>query len=176
MAAALASVPSPHRHRPTPRVGTRPSLRVLDGGRSAGELISPAPRAPSIAAPRRSPSPTADTARRVDAATYRRRRIGAAVVIVAVLAVSWLAVLGAASLFAGSPADASGVPSASIEPTTPAGVGPVHVVAPGDTLWSIAAGLQPDGDVRALVDRLAERSGGGPLQAGQRIPLDGLVP
>ena len=63
------------------------------------------------------------------------------------------------------------------------------VVEPGDTLWSIARRLQPTGDVRALVDRLAgaaqrvgrpsppgDALGGGPADrvapaAGRRPPV-----
>ena len=50
-----------------------------------------------------------------------------------------------------------------------------YVVRPGDTVWSIAQKLQPEGDVRDLVDQLTERAGGSGLQAGQRIALDGLA-
>jgi hypothetical protein len=48
------------------------------------------------------------------------------------------------------------------------------VVRPGDTLWSIARSLQPGGDVRDLVDRLAERAGGAQITPGQRIDVAGL--
>jgi hypothetical protein len=51
-----------------------------------------------------------------------------------------------------------------------AGVPTVEVRA-GDTLWTIARRLQPSGDVRPLVDRLAAAVGGGPLVPGDRIPL-----
>jgi hypothetical protein len=50
----------------------------------------------------------------------------------------------------------------------------VIVVREGDTLWSIARELDPDGDPRALVSRLAERSGGAGLRPGQRLRVDGL--
>lgn len=43
------------------------------------------------------------------------------------------------------------------------------VVAPGDTLWSIARRLQPTGDVRPLVDRLAAANGGAAIAAGDRL-------
>jgi hypothetical protein len=49
------------------------------------------------------------------------------------------------------------------------------VVQPGDTLWSIARRLQPEGDVRPLVDALADRNGGAGVQAGQRLWLDDLA-
>ncbi|MFN3217568.1 MAG: LysM peptidoglycan-binding domain-containing protein [Acidimicrobiales bacterium] len=45
----------------------------------------------------------------------------------------------------------------------------VIVVQPGDTLWSIAEDLDPDGDLRATVDRLADRNGGSTLTVGQRL-------
>lgn len=45
----------------------------------------------------------------------------------------------------------------------------IVVVQPGDTLWSIAADLDPDGDLRATVDRLADRNGGSTLTVGQRL-------
>jgi len=60
-----------------------------------------------------------------------------------------------------------------------AGVGPTalrraasgYVVQPGDTLWSIARRLQPDGDVRPLVDQLVDLNGGTDLAVGQRLPI-----
>jgi hypothetical protein len=51
----------------------------------------------------------------------------------------------------------------------------VHVVRPGDTLWSIAADVAPGRDPRPVVDELARRAGGATLQVGQRIALDGLA-
>lgn len=49
--------------------------------------------------------------------------------------------------------------------------GRVVIVQPGDTLWSIARGLQPTGDVRPLVDRIAELNSGHSLIAGQTLML-----
>jgi hypothetical protein len=49
--------------------------------------------------------------------------------------------------------------------------GGVVIVEPGDTLWSIARELQPTGDVRPLVDRIAELNGGYSLSAGQTLML-----
>jgi Tfp pilus assembly protein FimV len=49
--------------------------------------------------------------------------------------------------------------------------GSVYVVQPGDTLWSIARKLVPEGDVRAEVDRLADLNGTAALQAGERLQL-----
>jgi hypothetical protein len=47
----------------------------------------------------------------------------------------------------------------------------IHVVQPGDTLWSLARLLQPDGDVRPLVARLQAEHGPGPLVPGERLRL-----
>lgn len=47
----------------------------------------------------------------------------------------------------------------------------VVVAQSGDTLWRIARRLQPDGDIRPLVDRLAATRGRHPLQVGERIAL-----
>jgi Tfp pilus assembly protein FimV len=46
-----------------------------------------------------------------------------------------------------------------------------YVVQPGDTLWSIARRLQPEGDVRPLVDQLVDLNGGTDLEVGQRLPI-----
>lgn len=45
--------------------------------------------------------------------------------------------------------------------------GYAYVVRPGDTLWSIAARLDPSGDPRPLVDRLAGELHGAALQPGE---------
>lgn len=46
-----------------------------------------------------------------------------------------------------------------------------YVARPGDTLWSIAAALQPGGDPRPIVARLEAEIGGGPLLPGDRLFL-----
>jgi nucleoid-associated protein YgaU len=48
----------------------------------------------------------------------------------------------------------------------------VVVVEPGDSVWSIARSLQPEGDVRPLVHTIVQANGAEPLQPGQEI----LVP
>lgn len=156
MAAVLAPHPAPGTRRPVLRLVAQP-----------GRELRPAPR--SITPPPRL---------RPSAAAYWRRRV------VALLALTSLVVaahLLASSAFArpdelsvvtaptASEAVAAPVAAPTVEPA-----GDVYVVRPGDTMWSIASGLQPDGDVRALVDQLTERAGGSGLQAGQRIPLDDL--
>jgi hypothetical protein len=105
---------------------------------------------------------------------YLRRRIGVAVGLVVAMVVAWLAVMGAVSLVQG-PATAS-TPEAAppAAAAAPIDATATYVVRPGDTLWTIARGLEPEGDIRPLVDELADRAGGASLEAGQRIDLRGL--
>jgi hypothetical protein len=90
----------------------------------------------------------------LDAAVYRRRRL-------VVLALALGLILGLLSF--GRQADASPDPVAVAAEAT------VVVVQPGDTLWTIARTMQPEGDHRALVSALSELTDGAVLQPGQRI-------
>ena len=140
---AAIAYPTPHDVR-EPRRGLEPYLVPGNGGFRPGR---------------------ADTSLSV----FWRRRL---VALVAAAVVVWLAV-----------ATLSGVTTAlrglgSRPPTTPelAGAGQplsptVHVVQPGDTLWSIARSLHPGGDIRPIVDRLAALHGQGPLLVGERLVL-----
>lgn len=137
-------------NRPAAR---RPDLRVLPGGRDATRRS----RAVTPVAPR------------------RLQVVAAGVVVAAVVA---LAVVGLGHLV-GADAAASGPASPAASSALPvvgagAAQGEVVVVRPGDTLWSIAASLPHSGDVRDLVDRLANRAGGSDLVPGQRIDVSGL--
>ena len=49
-----------------------------------------------------------------------------------------------------------------------------YLVRRGDTLWSIAERLRPEGDPRPIVDELSARSGGAGIVAGDRIDVSGL--
>jgi nucleoid-associated protein YgaU len=126
---------------------------------------------------------------------YRRRRIAALAVVVvgllllflgARLAGSWaLGVLGGGPLTASE----AGLSAAATVQSPVAGSSPspaqvhlrvepvsqaTYIVAPGDTLWSIARRLQPTGDVRPLVYALAASRHGRPLQAGEPIVMPAL--
>lgn len=95
--------------------------------------------------------------RRPSAVVLRRRRLAAAVVaLVLVITV----VVGATALLT-RPAAAGALPSGRV----------THLVEPGDTYWSVAAGLDHDGDLRVFVDRLVDANGGRPLIAGERIEV-----
>lgn len=47
----------------------------------------------------------------------------------------------------------------------------VHVVSPGESLWSIAGGLGVRGDRRDVVDRLADVNGGYTVHPDQRLAI-----
>lgn len=154
---------------------TRPTLRVVAGGRAAGDPITSGARPATDRSGR--PTPTS-APRRHAPSVYWRRRMVVGFVAVFGLTVVWLAAVGAAAVASGGPESTSGAADAVaadavVDGSSPAG--PVYVVQPGDTLWSIAASLDLDGDIRAVVGELADRTGGAALQPGQRIRLDGLA-
>lgn len=99
------------------------------------------------------------------AIVYRRRRVVAA--FVALLLLAGLVVTGRAVALAVAPAPPGSGPA--VAPTGE--VTEVVVVQPGDTLWGLARRLRPEGDVRPLVDRLADAHGPGPLQPGERLEV-----
>lgn len=142
---AAVIVPNPTEQAPRRNPASRPAFRVIDGGRSAGQLAR----------------------RRV----YRRRRLGVAIVVVLGVAVGWLAVEGARSMVG----EATATPSTSAATAAvPPAAAEEYVVQPGDTLWVIARQLRSDGDIRPVVDELADRAGGPALVVGQRIDLRGV--
>jgi LysM repeat protein len=95
--------------------------------------------------------------RRSSAATYWRRR--AVAVTVGLAALVMAAKAGAA--LGDSPL---AVPER--RPATPH-----HVVQPGDSLWSIAARVDPGADPRPVVDELSADRGGRPLVPGEVVAL-----
>ena len=137
MAAVIIPSPQPHpasgpARRPVARPVGRPALRVLPGGRSSQAM----------------------------AATYRRRRLVAGLLLVTVLAVGWLAIDAAA----GAAARLAAPQPAAIE-------GPTVVVeaGPGDTLWTLAREVQPAGDVRPAVEAMIAERGGSSVQVGDEV-------
>ena len=119
-------------------------------------------------------------------ATYRRRRFAVAAVAAALItACIVVAVLVQSGGNAGSTLVRTSDGSAAVASRpvvlydlagygagrAPLPQGATYVVRPGDTLWSIAALIDPDHDVREVVDELADLNGGPVLQAGQVIRL-----
>ena len=146
----VARTPAPSRPRPTTAagavvVGVPHDVARCGCHRRAGAVTGLAPAG----------------ARPLSAATYRRRRLAALVVVVGLAIAAWAA-LGALG----------GVLTAPVRSAPASGDGATVVeVAPGDTLWSIARRLQPGGDPRPLVDRLAASNGGAVVRAGERLVL-----
>lgn len=89
------------------------------------------------------------------AATYRRRRIVAGV-IVGGLMVAALKVSAQPDL---------------VPPAARTGTAAVHVVAPGDTYWSIASTLRSPDPLVEVVDELVAVNGDEVLQPGDRLLL-----
>ena len=104
------------------------------------------------------PRSVARRGHRPSAATYWRRRVVAIAVGLAALAMAGKA--GAA--LGGSPL--------AVPERRPA-VASQSVVQPGDSLWSIAARLEPGHDPRPVVDALAAARGGAPLVPGEVVTL-----
>lgn len=113
--------------------------------------------------PCRRPAPSLGRVGRRPAATeltYRRRRAAAAGIVVVLL----MAVQGLLGVLGAGGAPESATPVAPDRFST-------YVVRPGDTLWTIARGIDPDRDPRPLVDRLVAERGTAVLQVGERIAL-----
>ena len=102
--------------------------------------------------------------------TFWRRRV---VCLTALLLGLWVLSASFGSLFA-----SQGVENPTVMPTVMESAaseslnsGSSIIVKPGDTLWSIARQLQPAGDIRPLVDRIAKINNGHSLIAGQALLL-----
>jgi hypothetical protein len=98
----------------------------------------------------------------------RRRRLVVALLVVAVATVSWVGLQAALGRTGGGPLASTGAPGGP----QPAALR-VWTVRPGDTLWTIAVAVDPHGDVRPLVDRMAASLGGTTLHPGEAIPIPG---
>ena len=152
---------------------------------------SHAPLRPALVALRRLAGEPTAAPHRPSAATFARRRLVVAALLLVALW-SLVSLFGAvrslvaqvdaapATLTAGAgPAPASALPgtvsgSRSTDVGPPAAAESVYVVRSGDTLWKIASAVRPDSDPRAVVDVLAERTAGAIIQPGEEIDLSGL--
>ena len=112
-------------------------------------------------------------------ADYARRRLAVLLVALLVAVVAVRLVAGLASSpdttvstgSRGAPAVTVHSPLAYGASGTPVPEGATYLVQPGDTVWSVAEQLAPDGDVRGMVDRLVDLNGGAALEVGQRLRL-----
>ena len=95
----------------------------------------------------------------------RRRRAALTLVVLVALGI----LLGAGSLAGAGQAPATPRTQVRLDATAVASA--THVVQPGDTLWSVARRIQPDGDIRPLVARLRAAHGPGPLLPGQPLRI-----
>lgn len=123
--------------------------------------VPPGPRSPQRPALRAIEGGRAP-ARVAQRAVYRRRRVVAAALaaVVAVAIVLLADAVVARTAGGGNPHPVAGTSEAA-----------VHVVQPGETLWSIAQTLQAGTDVRLVVDRLIDLNGHAPIVVGQRLQL-----
>ena len=130
-------------------------------------ITHPGLQLPTLTWPSAATAPAPARRRPLPAAVYRRRRLMvAALFLGALLALGW--VLGA---LGGGPLTASEAGSTGVHLEMAPVAKATYVVAPGDTLWSIARHLAPEGDVRPVVDALAAHRDGRPLQVGERVTL-----
>ena len=121
----------------------RPALRLIAGGLGTG------------------PTP----------AVYRRRRLVALILAVALVVVAMAGVRAVLQPLTGTP---GGSPLSASDGSAPVPAGHESLlVQPGETLWTVARDLQPSGDVRPLVDELVALNGGATLEAGQNLVLPG---
>lgn len=157
----------------------RPTLRVIEGGRSGGESRSAHLR--TARTPMRRAQPTRQLAeskargrwslvsKAVESFLTLELRARVAAVVGAVLLVVFMSL----SLLQPTSADAAGGPSGAITDRVSLAVstGSTYEVAAGDTFWSIASALDSDGDPRETVAELRALNGGTSLVPGQEIVL-----
>ena len=107
-------------------------------------------------------APTCDRKNgKVSSQNYFRRRLFVGLLLVIVGALFWTAI----SLVVGVGEKQVGADLTSDAPRE------IYIVAPGDTLWSIASAIDTDGDPRDTIDRLADLNGGSSIYIGQRLIL-----
>jgi LysM repeat protein len=91
---------------------------------------------------------------------YRRRRL---VIVGAVVFALALLLLGAGQVLANRGGDPASTPA--VRPAT------AYIVAPGDTMWSLAARFHGSSPRSAYLDRLLADNGGSRLAVGQLVRL-----
>ena len=94
---------------------------------------------------------------------YVRRRVLVSLVLLAVVAATWLGVGSVLANRGGDPASAPTV--------RPASATQVYVAQPGDTMWSLAQRFRGDASAQAYLDALIDANGGTSIAVGQAITL-----
>jgi hypothetical protein len=97
---------------------------------------------------------------------YRWRRTVAAGLLAALAIALWVGAQTVLGHTGGGPLAATGGPGV-LRPAAAR----IWVVRPGDTIWHIAASVDPNGDERPLVDRLSAQVHGAPLYPGEQLAL-----
>jgi len=138
---------------PTPRSNSDPMAAIVYG-------TGPRTRAASGLRPFR------PSGHRLPSVAVRRRRA----VWVLVILIALGSLLGAGSLAGAGQAGADPKATGTRAVGTPI-VATVHVVQPGETLWTLARRLKPQGEIRPIVDRWQAEHGPGPLVPGDRLRL-----
>jgi hypothetical protein len=105
---------------------------------------------------------------RPSATVLRYRRLAALGLLAVSVVVGWLSLQAALGRIGGGPLVTTGAPG-GLQPASSR----VWIVRPGDTLWSIASAIDPRGDVRPLVDRLAAELGTTALYPGEAVAIPG---
>lgn len=94
-----------------------------------------------------------------------RAPVAAVVALVALLVLGW----PLAGLVGGPATTAQGSRPSPVPTAVAVAAGPVYVVQPGDTYWSIAQSVGGQDDIRPTVDALVAANGERPLVAGDRL-------
>lgn len=149
----------------------RGHLRLVDGGR--GRPVRPVRRA-EVGERSADAQASVPSLRLVPGVEASARPGLVTVIVVAVAVFGLLGLLRWIQAPAGSdlsvPAPSVGAP---VVAATPAPGDQVVVAQAGDSLWSIASDLAPQGDRRPVVAALIEANGGESLQIGQQIVIPG---
>jgi LysM repeat protein len=177
----VRSIPSDaHRDQPTPKPArsTRPQTSVTVLPVPARQATGQRAQVGSLARLHAGVGVRPITRRSIDVGVAGAPLAARPVWLVRLALVALVSVLAVAGLLLSAGTSGQGPvsgPAATVAvPAATDGSAAVHVVQPGDTLWSIAAAVAPGSDPRPIVDELARRSGGAGLQPGQRIAIEGL--
>lgn len=111
------------------------------------------------------------TQARVDA-MFRRRRILFALAAVVFAYGLWSIAVGAVNMASAAAPAGTDFTATDVQYVTPSEPAPTYTVQSGDTLWSIAEGLDAGGDLRIVVDQIVTLNDDVTvLKPGQRLVL-----